>query len=199
VEFTSNFYLMKERKVIQCNIVISPSACLRTGRQAGGGKDDSTCRIVQSSEDAIIGKSLDGIIMSWNKGAEKIYGYTGSEMIGKSISLLIPPGNEDEMSGILHRIRSGEVIEHYEIARRRKDGREIQMSLRDFADPGSGRQDHASSTIGRDITERKRAERELIIANKELVFQTKSASGWKRHYGKAKNKPCYYNSFPVLS
>jgi PAS domain S-box-containing protein len=165
VEFISNFYFMNERKVIQCNIRDI------TERKRAEERTTQLAVIVQSSEDAIIGKSLDGIIMSWNKGAEKIYGYTESEVIGKSISLLISPGNEDEMSGILHRIRSGEVIEQYEIARRRKDGREIQMSLTisPIRDPEG--KIVAASTIGRDITKRKRAEQELIIANKELVFQ----------------------------
>jgi two-component system cell cycle sensor histidine kinase/response regulator CckA len=129
-----------------------------TERKWAEKKVTQLAAIVQSSEDAIIGKSLDGIIMSWNKGAEKIYGYTESEVIGKSISLLISPGNEDKMSGILNRIRSGEFIEHYEIARRRKDGREIQMSLTisPIRDPEG--KIIAASTIGRDITKRKQTE-----------------------------------------
>ena len=165
VEFISTFYLMNERKVIQCNIRDI------TERKRIEEKMIELAAIVQSSEDAIIGKSLDGIIKSWNKGAEKIYGYTEREVIGKSISLLISHGNEDEMSGILHRIRSGEVIEHFEIARRRKDGREIQMSLAISPIRNPEGKIIAASTIGRDITERKRAEQELIIANKELAFQ----------------------------
>ena len=165
VEFISNFYLMNERKIIQCNIRDI------TERKRAEEKITQLAAIVQSSEDAIIGKSLDGIIMSWNKGAEKIYGYTESEVIDKSISLLIPPGNEDEMSGILNRIRSGEVLEHYETTRRRKDGQEIQMSLTISPIRNPESKIVAASTIGRDITKRKQAEQELIIANKELVFQ----------------------------
>ena len=78
--------------------------------------------IVESSKDAIIGKSIDGVITSWNKGAEEIYGYTKSEIIGKSISVLIPPELPDEMTEMLRKIKLGESIENYETVRRRKDG-----------------------------------------------------------------------------
>ena len=85
--------------------------------------------IVQSSKDAIIGKSLDGIITSWNKGAEELYGYTESEIIGKSISVLIPPDIQDELPEILRKIKLGENIESYETVRQRKDGQDIYVSI----------------------------------------------------------------------
>jgi PAS domain S-box-containing protein len=118
--------------------------------------------IIRSSEDAIIGKNLDGIIMSWNSGAEKIYGYTESEVIGKSISLLIPHGNTDEIPMILDRVRSGEFIEHYETMRRRKDGQIILMSLKISPIRDIGGKIIASSTIGRDITLQKRLEKRIM-------------------------------------
>ncbi len=111
--------------------------------------------IVQSSADAIIGRSLDGIITSWNKGAEKLYGFTESEVIGKSISLLIPPGNDEDISTILDMIKSGEYIDKYETVRRRKDGREIQVSLAVSPILNSEGKIIAASTIGRDITKQK--------------------------------------------
>jgi len=85
--------------------------------------------IVESSEDAIVTKDLNGTITSWNQGAERIFGYTGEEVIGKSISLLIPPDHFDEEPGIIERIRRGERVEHYETVRIRKDGTRLNISL----------------------------------------------------------------------
>ena len=85
--------------------------------------------VAESSEDAIITKDLDGIITSWNKGAERIFGYEADEMIGKPINLLIPPDRPDEEPSILARLRKGQRIEHYETVRRRKDGELIDISL----------------------------------------------------------------------
>jgi PAS domain S-box-containing protein len=117
--------------------------------------------IVASAEDAIISKDLQGIIRSWNKGAERLFGYTAEEIIGKSVMLLIPEGRRDEEPRILERIRAGERLEHYETVRRRKDGTEIEISLTvsPITDPTG--QVIGASKIARDITERKRAE-ELV-------------------------------------
>ena len=117
--------------------------------------------IVESSDDAILAKTLDGIITRWNKGAEKLYGYTESEAIGQHISILAPPARYDELPEILCRLARGEALNHYETVRRRKDGREIQVSLtispiRDLAGQIIG-----ASSVGRDVTEQKRIEREL--------------------------------------
>src|SRR5262249_7179731 len=84
--------------------------------------------IVESSDDAIIGKTLEGEIISWNPGAEKIYGYKAEEMLGKPISVLVPPGHPDEIPQILERLRRSQRIEHYETTRVRKDGRQIAVS-----------------------------------------------------------------------
>src|SRR5688572_23571396 len=78
--------------------------------------------IVRSSDDAIISKDLNGILTSWNKGAERLFGYTAEEAIGKPVTLLIPPDRLNEEPGILERIRRGESIDHYETVRQRKDG-----------------------------------------------------------------------------
>lgn len=124
--------------------------------------------IVEYSDDAIIGKTLEGIITSWNKGAEKIYGYTERETIGHPISLLVPPGLKDEVPGILARLRNGEHIDHYETRRQRKDGKIIEVALSISPIRNTEGAVIATSTIARDITERKRAEEEIRSLNASL-------------------------------
>jgi len=85
--------------------------------------------IVESSDDAIIGESLDGIITSWNNGAERLYGYTVEEAVGRPITILIPPDRYDEERTIMERIKCGERIDHYETIRQRKDGSSVNVSL----------------------------------------------------------------------
>ncbi len=85
--------------------------------------------MVESSDDAIVGETLDGIVTSWNAAAERIFGYTAAEMVGAPVSVLAAPGREDEMPRLLARIKAGERIEHYETERRRKDGRSVPISL----------------------------------------------------------------------
>jgi len=114
--------------------------------------------IVESSDDAIISKDLNGIIASWNRGAEQLFGYRDSEIIGKPITLLIPPDRHDEEAVILARMRRGQRMEHYETIRRCKDGRlrDISLTVSPIKD-AEGRIIGASK-IARDITERKQAE-----------------------------------------
>jgi PAS domain S-box-containing protein len=118
--------------------------------------------IVESSDDAIISKGLDGTIVSWNPGAERIYGYSSPEVLGRPISILIPPGHPNELPAILQKIRRGERIDHYETVRRRKDGRLIHVSL--TISPLKERDDRISgaASIARDISERKRGEAENL-------------------------------------
>src|SRR5687768_5843199 len=85
--------------------------------------------IVDSADDAIVGKTLEGIVTSWNRAAEKLFGYTTAEMVGQSITKLIPEGRSDEEEQILARVRKGERIEHYETKRRRKDGTLVDISV----------------------------------------------------------------------
>ena len=117
--------------------------------------------IVESSEDAIVSKTLDGVVTSWNKAAERIFGYAAAEMVGQPISVLTPPGRADEMRCILDRIGRGEPIEHYETERRRKDGRLIQISLTVSPFRGETGQIVGAAKIARDITEAKRAQAAL--------------------------------------
>ncbi len=121
--------------------------------------------IVEYSEDAIIGKTLDGIIFSWNPGAEKVYGYSANEVIGKPVSILIPPDHFDEMPKILERIKQGETIEHYEAIRLKKDGRHIDIALTVSPIKDAEGRITGASTIAHDITEHKKIERQLHEAS----------------------------------
>jgi PAS domain S-box-containing protein len=122
--------------------------------------------IVQSSEDAIIGKTLDGVITSWNKGAETIYGYSAEEALGRSISILAPPDLPDEIKQILQKIAEGERVDRYETARLRKDGKRIDVSLTISPIEDETGKIMGASTIARDISERKRIEEALRETDK---------------------------------
>ena len=119
--------------------------------------------IVESMDDAVIGKTLDGIIISWNAGAEKIYGYSANEVIGKPISVLIPPDHSDELPQILEKIRLGERVDRYETQRLRKDGRKIHVALTVSPIRNESMKIIGASTISTDITrlvQAKEAQRE---------------------------------------
>jgi len=135
-----------------------------TERRRAEEESTRLAAIVRSSEDAIIGETMEGIITSWNKGAEKIYGFTETEVVGKSISLLSPLGSEDEAAAILERLRSGKSSEQFETVRRRKDGQEIQMSITISPIWSQEGTIIAASTIGRNISELKKLERNLSAA-----------------------------------
>jgi PAS domain S-box-containing protein len=122
--------------------------------------------IVASSDDAIIGKDLQGVITSWNNGAERLFGYTADEAIGRSILMLIPPDRQDEEPVILERIRRGQRIDHFETVRRRKDGREIDVSLTVSPIVDLSGRVAGVSKIARDVTERKRAAEALLEASR---------------------------------
>jgi PAS domain S-box-containing protein len=125
--------------------------------------------IVASSDDAIIGKDLNSIITSWNFGAERIFGYTADEMIGTSIIRLIPPDRQEEELEILSRIRRGERFDHFETIRLAKGGRHINLSITVSPIKDSTGRVVGASKVARDITERKRAEEEAEMANRERL------------------------------
>ncbi|MHB8859049.1 MAG: PAS domain-containing protein [Thermoleophilia bacterium] len=135
--------------------------------------------IVQSSDDAIIGKTLDGIITSWNKGAEKLYGYSEKEVVGKSIGMLVPPGHEDELPAFVEEMKDGKSLHHYETERKKKDGTIIDVSLALSAIRNADGEIAGISTIARGITPLKQAAqyaRSLIEASLDPLV-TISADG----------------------
>ena len=121
--------------------------------------------IVESSDDAIIGKTLEGVIVDWNRGAQRLYGYDASEVVGRPISVLIPEDRPDELPAILSRLKRGERIDHYETERVTKDGRRLNVSVTISPIRNSAGQLIGASAIARDISERRRqeSEREALL------------------------------------
>ena len=140
----------------------SKKSKVRTTYSPGPGSSSVSSRvlasIVESSDDAIFSKTLDGIITTWNKAAEQIYGYQAGEIIGQPVSLLMPPDRANEMVEILERIRNGERVDHYETTRRTKDGATIVISLTVSPIHDSAGRIVGASAIARDITERERVQ-----------------------------------------
>ncbi len=135
-----------------------------TGRRRAEHAQRQLAAIVASSQDAIIGKTTDGVVTSWNRGAERLYGYSAEEAVGRHISFLLPKDYPDEVSEILKKIRRGEKVGSYETLRATKDGRLVTVSLtvspvRDGSGEVAG-----ASVIARDITERKKVEAEVVRA-----------------------------------
>jgi PAS domain S-box-containing protein len=131
--------------------------------------------LIESADDAIISKTLDGIITSWNDGAQRIFGYTAEEVIGKPVTILIPADHEDEEPTILARLRAGQRIEHYETIRVRKDGTLIDISLTVSPIKGPNGQIIGASKIARDITDQKQARRALDEASERLKLALDAA------------------------
>ena len=146
--------------------------------------------IVESSDDAIVSKGLDGIITSWNKGAERIFGYTAKEAIGQHITLIIPPDRKEEENNIIARISRGERIDHFQTVRRRKDGTllDISVAISPLRD-SSGRVIGASK-VGRDITGQKRIEQAL--RESEQRYQAVTDASPVMIWLSGTDKLCYY-------
>ena len=130
--------------------------------------------IVESSEDAIVSKDLNGIITSWNKAAERTFGYTAEEAVGKPVAMLAAPERRDEMPEILNKIRRGERVEHYETLRCRKGGEVIHVSLTISPVRDASGRIIGASKIARDISDQKRVERErvLLLAREQEARKT---------------------------
>jgi PAS domain S-box-containing protein len=138
--------------------------------------------IIESAEDAVISKTLEGIITSWNKGAERIFGYTAEEAVGQPVTMLIPADHADEEPIILARLRAGERLEHYETVRVRKDGSLVNISLTVSPIRSSDGRIIGASKIARDITERRWAEEKLlqaaaIVENSDDAIISKDLNG----------------------
>ena len=150
--------------------------------------------IVETSDDAIISKNLDGIIQTWNKGAERIFGYRAEEVIGQPVTILMPPERFDEEPGILARLRRGEHIDHYETVRRRKDGTLVDISLTVSPVRDNSGRIIGASKIARDISAQTRAEAALRDSERHLqdllaaipaAIYTTDADGTITYYNEA--------------
>jgi two-component system, cell cycle sensor histidine kinase and response regulator CckA len=128
--------------------------------------------VVESSDDAIIGQSLDGTIFAWNPGAERLFGYSASEAFGKQIQVLLPPERANEESDILARITRGERVDHFETVRVKKDGRNVRVSLMISPIRNGKGEIIGASKIARDVTARKQTEDELSRSRQELEDKT---------------------------
>jgi PAS domain S-box-containing protein len=137
--------------------------------------------IVESSNDAIIGKDLNGIVTSWNRGAEHIFCYTEAEMVGKSITILAGPGRADEMPRILDRVRRGERVNHYETVRVTKDGRLLDVSLTVSPIHDTEGRVVGASKVARDITQQKAQERALrdSEARMNIALEAGEMGAWE--------------------
>lgn len=152
----------------------------RRERRRGEAAIAHLAAIVESSADAVIGMALDGTVTSWNSGAEKTYGYSSSEAIGRPISIVAPPVSAGEISHIFQKIKQGERVERYETIRVKKDGTPIDVSLTISPIKNAAGEITGISAIERDITSRKRTEGErnrLIDELKEALTKVKTLSG----------------------
>ena len=145
-----------------------------TERKRGERAARLLASIIETSDDAIVSKDLHGTVTSWNKGAERLFGYTAHDMIGKSITLLIPAGRHNEEPEIINRIRRGERFEHYETVRIRKDGSMVDISLTVSPVRDDSGKVIGASKIARDITDRKQAQARTEFLTKEIQHRTKN-------------------------
>jgi two-component system, cell cycle sensor histidine kinase and response regulator CckA len=164
VEFVSNVYQDGDRNVIQCTVRDI------TERDAAEKERARLAAIIEYSDDAIVSKTVDGIVIGWNRGAEKQYGYTAEEMIGRSIAILFPPDHYQEYLRIMKKIRDGETVSSFDTVRRRKDGTLINVSV--GITPIEARRGEVvgASKHSHDITRIKKLEAQFIEAQKMEVI-----------------------------
>jgi PAS domain S-box-containing protein len=136
--------------------------------------DQRLAAIIESSHDAIVSKDLNGVIATWNRGAEQLFGYTAAEAIGQPVTILIPPERHNEEPEILARIRRGERVDHYETVRLRKDGVPIDISLTVSPVKDVSGKVVGASKIARDITEHKQAQERQVLLAQEIHHRTKN-------------------------
>jgi PAS domain S-box-containing protein len=149
-------------------------------RRAGEEAQARTAAIVQSSDDAIIGKTLDSTITSWNAGAERMFGFTAGEVIGRSISIIIPPDRLSEEERVMSAIRRGEVLAHFETVRWRKDGTAISISQTISPIKNAAGEIIGASNIARDISARKQAEEEKALLLRAMEVARSEAEAANR-------------------
>jgi PAS domain S-box-containing protein len=132
--------------------------------------------IIETSDDAIVSKNLDGVITSWNRGAERVFGYSAGEVVGQPITIVIPEDRQSEEREILTRVGRGERIDHYETVRQRKDGSLIVVSLTVSPVKNAEGKIVGASKIARDITEQRRGQEQIVTLAREATVGQLSAS-----------------------
>jgi PAS domain S-box-containing protein len=164
-------YVMKSNLVRLVPAVKRELRAARERRDRGQAEAiaDYLASIVQSCDDAIVGKTLEGMVVSWNAGAERLYGYSAEEMIGRSISRVIPPYRPAELPDILEAIKRGEGVDGLETVRIRKDGKPVEVSLTISPIKDASGRVVGASTVARDITRRKQEENERLSLIQDLT------------------------------
>jgi PAS domain S-box-containing protein len=166
--------LLDDGTVIEVNRDVTDRKQIEAVRRQTEEQLGFLAAIIQSSDDAIVSKNLDGIITSWNKGAERVFGYTAEEAVGQPITIVIPQDRQDEERTILTRIRRGERIEHFETVRQRKHGSLIWVSLTISPIKNAEGKIIGASKIVRDITEQKRATDQIATLAREAEHRSKN-------------------------
>ncbi|HUR44794.1 MAG TPA: PAS domain S-box protein [Candidatus Saccharimonadales bacterium] len=206
----------KDGKLVEVSLTISPvkdphgkiigaSKIVRdiTGQKAAQRSSMLLAAIVDSSDDAIVSKTLDGVVTSWNPAAEKIFGYTAHEMIGQPITKLFPPDRLDEETYVLSRIRSGQRIEHFETLRQAKDGTLLEVSLTISPVKDAQGRIIGASKIARDVTVQKAAARAsqllaAIVDSSEDAIVSKRLDGIVTSWNKAAEKLFGYTAREMI-
>ncbi|MFC3075095.1 PAS domain S-box protein [Shinella pollutisoli] len=154
----------------QAGVPTLPDEHVRRAREASAWLQ----AVVENSDDAILSKTLDGIITTWNRGAERLFGFTAEEAVGQHITIVIPQDRRAEEEDILRRLRSGERVDHFETVRRRKDGELVEVSLTVSPVRNEAGEILGASKIARDITEQKRARAQQAILLREMNHRVKN-------------------------
>jgi len=170
----SRMQLLGDDTVLEVNRDVTEVRALLNALQEGEQRLRSLAAIVESSDDAIVSKNLDGIITSWNSGAHRVFGYAAAEAVGQPITILIPADRQSEEREILTRIRRGEHINHFETIRQRKDGTLIAVSLSVSPVKDVNGKIVGASKIARDITEQKRDREQIATLAREAEHRSKN-------------------------
>jgi PAS domain S-box-containing protein len=170
----SRMQLLNNDTVLEVNRDITERKKMEAALHESENRLRSLASIVESSDDAIVSKNLDGIVTSWNRGAERVFGYTAQQAIGQPITIVIPQGQHDEERGILTRIRRGERIDHFETVRQRRDGSLIVVSLTVSPVKNAEGKIVGASKIARDISEHKRSQEQIATLAQEAEHRSKN-------------------------
>lgn len=174
VQVDSRMQLLGDDTVLEVNRDITARVEIEAALRESEERLRALASIVESSDDAIVSKNLDGIIMSWNRGAERIFGFSAEEAIGRPITIVIPQERHDEERVILTRMRRGERMDHFETVRQRKNGSLIVVSLTVSPVRNAEGVIVGASKIARDITEQKRAQEQIATLAREAEHRSKN-------------------------